>query len=81
VDQIHCDGEIFVDGEDHVILKIDGGIFPEGRVAAMSRGLGARRRMSGGMREGGSAGESGSEMDGWTTSTAKRSVQLHSAPN
>ena len=63
MDQIHCDGEIFVDGEDHVILKIDGGIFPEGRVAAMRRGLGARRRM----REGGIAGESGSEMDGWTT--------------
>jgi hypothetical protein len=41
VDQILCDGEIFVDGEDHVILKIDGGIFPEGRVAALRRGLGA----------------------------------------
>ena len=41
VDQIHCDGEIFVDGEDHVILKIDGGIFPEDRVGALRRGLGA----------------------------------------
>jgi hypothetical protein len=40
-DQILCDGEIFVDGADHVILKMDGGIFPDDRVAALRRALGA----------------------------------------